>query len=1080
MTRTRLIMVVAVLAVALLPLTVSAQLVSRGSIQGTVLDSTGAVVPGAKITITSSFGSREATTNEQGEFLFLALEPGKYTVRVEKPGFKIAEAKDVNVRLNERANATVTLEPGAISSVVEVTDIAIGIDPTTTTSGGSITAQLFQNVPVGRNITDIPYLVSGVNDSLGVGTANPSIGGATGFENLYIVNGVNITNAGYGAIGTYSNVFGSLGSGVQFDFVKEVQVKTSGFEAQYGQALGGVVNMNTKSGGNATHGGGYFYMAPSALEATRRQANDVRFNRGMETVGVANYDVGGDIGGYLVKDRVFWYGGLNYVWGRQTLRAPANFLARAAFGEVDQSAKIFNYSAKLNINLDKSSKHQFEFSIFGDPSNNPFGPNRPAGSLGGGALQSDFADRQFSKLEYGSRNWTLRYNGAFTNSWLVNGSFNWAHNEFTESGFPNFYGVQDRTEALPTTANSVGDGQPTPGTSRGLNNIGGIGFFENNIGDNKQWAFNGTNIFKAFGGHEVGYGLQFEDVDFAWEHARSGPDWNVPCVAFDGSAIAGITPSDCNRPVFGAQLRLRTGGPAGFRLQQIRGAFTGRTGTTQTKYGALYLQDAWSINKWITLKLGVRVERQRISGENIGYTFSPNWAPRLGVIVDPWGDRKTKIFFNFGRFFEKVPQDLAVRSLSEERSYISYFFAVTNPTSANPLWNNNAVGGATAGCPAGATLAACLNNPANWLLNQAHTLTNTPVFSGGVTNFVPGTKLQYQDEYVVGFEREFRGGIVVGARYVDRRVQRVLEDVAALTVGGANTGVDILGNPLHQDFLLGNPSRGLDAFANTLCVDPNENPTIEDNNPNSANFALGCLVSGYAPGGGAAGSDGLPDGFPNAVRRYRAFEFTIEKRFTKNWQFAGNWRIAKLDGNYEGLFRNDNGQTDPNISSLFDFPFSNNLGDQFTPGVLPTDRRHITNLHASYLFDSGFNLGVGWRLQSGYPVDRLRAHPAYLNQGEVPVGGRGSEGRTPVTSTIDAHADYTWKMSDRFRMKLVADVFNLWNARRLNRIDRFEDTGFVSGQAPALAPNVDFLKPNGAPNAYQRPLNMRLAVRFEF
>jgi hypothetical protein len=791
--------------------------------------------------------------------------------------------------------------------------------------------------------------------------------------------------------------------------------------------------------------------------------------------------VGGDVGGYVVKDRIFWYGGLNYVWNNNIWQGPSNF-GSFALGEVDNKARILNYSGKLNINLDQSSRHQFEFSIFGDPANNPLGVNR--------TLLTDFADRQLSKLEYGSRNWTLRYNGAVTDSWLINGSFNWAFNKFEESGFPDIYGVQDRTEALSTTANTVGDGSPTPATSRGLNNVGGIGFFENNEGNNKQWAFNGTNIFKAWGGHEIGYGMQLEDIDFDWEHARSGPDWNVPCVAFDGSAIPGITPSDCNRPVFGAQLRLRTGGPAGFRFQQIRGAFTGRTGTTNTWYGALYAQDSWSMNKWITLKLGVRVERQRIEGAISGYTFSPNWAPRVGFIVDPWADRKTKIFFNFGRFFEKVPQDLAVRSLSEERSYISYFFAVTNPTSADPLWNSTV--NPTAGCSATASLASCLHNPANWLLDQAHTLNLTPVFSGGVTNFVPGAKQQYQDEYVVGFEREFKGGVIIGARYVDRRVQRVLEDVAALTVGGANTGVDFFGNPLHQDFLLGNPSRNLDAFQNTLCFDglavTTEDPTQEDTDPNSPTFTLGCLASGagsaagsgYAPNGGSAGPDGLPDGFPDAVRHYRAFEFSLEKRFAKNWQLAGNWRISKLEGNYEGLFRNDNGQTDPNISSLFDFPFSNNLGDQFTPGVLPTDRRHITNLHASYLFDSGFNLGVGWRLQSGYPVDRLRAHPSYLNQGEVPVGGRGAEGRTPVTSTIDAHADYTWKMSDRFRVKLVADIFNLWNARRLNRIDRFEDTGFVSGQVPALAPNEDFLKPLNVANAYQRPLYARFAMRFEF
>ncbi len=1066
----------------------SAQLFSKGSISGTVMDSTGAVVPDAKVTVTSAAGSRDTTSGPDGSFVILAVEPGKYTVKVEKDGFKTAEAKDVDVRLNERANIQIKLEPGALTQTVEVTEASIGVDPSTTTSGGSITSSIFTSAPVGRNITDIPYLVAGVNDSLGVGQANPSISGATGFENLYIVNGVNITNAGYGAIGTYSNVFGSLGSGVQFDFVKEVQVKTSGFEAQYGQALGGVVNMITKGGSNALHGGAYFYLAPQQLEAQRRQPNVQRFNRGTEQIGQSNFDFGGEVGGYLVKDRVFWYGGYNAVWNTAHNQGPANFRSSTLLGVQDITARINNYSGKLNANLDAAQKHQLEFSIFGDPSSQDFGPNR--------SLVTDFPDRAFSRLEYGSRNFMVRYNGNLTNSWLLNASWSLAHNEFTEGGFPDIFGVQDRTEALSATVNSVGDGLPAATTSRGLNNIGGIGFYENNDADNRQFAFNGTNLFRAWGNHQVDYGLQYEDIDFAWFHERSGPDWALLCTRFDGTPVLGITPTDCNRMQFGAQLRLRTGGPAGFRLQQTRGALTGRSGNTETKYGAIYLQDAWQMTKHITLKLGVRVERQHLIGELADYTFAPNWAPRLGIIVDPWADRKTKIFFNFGRFFEKVPQDLAVRSQSEEIQYISQFFTVTNPTSANPLWNSTV--NPTPGCSATDTLAACLNNPANWLLNQAHNITGVAFFSGGVTNFVPGTKQQYQDEYVAGFEREFRGGILVSARYLDRRVQRVLEDVAALTVGGGNTGVDAFGVEIHQTFLMGNPSRSLDAFVNTLCFDAatnsvtSEDPTLEDTDPNSATFTLGCLnsantnflfngnFSGYNPGAGNPGPDGLADGFPNVIRRYRAFEFTVEKRFTKNWQLLANWRVSKLDGNYEGLFRNDNGQTDPNITSLFDFPFSNNLGDQFNPGVLPTDRRHITNIYASYLFENGFNLGAGWRLQSGYPVDRLRSHPAYLNQGEVPVGGRGSEGRTPVTGTIDAHADYTWKMTERYRVKFAMDIFNLFNAKRLNRIDRFEDTGFVSGQFPALAPNEDFLKATAAPNAFQRPIYARFSVRMEF
>jgi hypothetical protein len=1066
------------------------------------------VIPGAKVTATSSFGSREITTNDAGKFLLLALEPGVYSLKVEVSGFKAAEVKDVGVRLNERSTLTITLEPGAVTETIEVTGTAAGVDLSTTTTGANISSSIYEQAPVGRNISEVLYIAPGANDSLGVGRANPSISGATGFENMYIVNGVNITNSGYGAIGTYSNVYGSLGSGVQFDFVKEVQVKTAGFEAQYGQALGGVVNFITKSGGNEYHGGAYAYFAPDWLEADRRQPNDLRFNRGQETVGQANYDFGGEVGGYVYKDRLFWYGGYNYVLGRSFDRSPDNFRG-IELGKEEVRTRIHNYSIKVNANITADQNHQIEYSLFGDPSTQPLGPNRQVAGRGfnGGTLQSDFPERALSALDYGSRNMTLRYNGVIRPSWLINASWGWSHNEFTEKSFPSIFQVEDRTEATIGGVNPVGDGLPTAATSRGINQVGGIGFFENNDADNFQWAVNGTNTFRVLGSHQVDYGFQYEDIDYAWFHARSGPDWIQPCFDYLGNPVSFADVNEngvlneladgCGATVFGAAMRLRLGGPAGFRFQQTRGAYGGRDGSTSTKYGAIYGQDAWSFNKYITLKAGLRWEQQKIAGEGLAgegvhYSFTGNWAPRVGLIVDPTGNRRTKIFFNYGRFFEKVPQDLAVRSLSNELQYINWFFAITNPFSADAAFNSAL--NPTPGCPATtpmtlAGLQSCLHNPDNWILNQAHNLSTSPIFAGGVTGFIPGTKNQMQDEFVFGVEHEFRGGILVSGRYIDRRIKRIVEDVAGVTVGAVNDGVGCVDPPactmfaeIHQVYLLGNPSASLDAFVNTLCVDSTEDPTVEDDDPNSATFTLGCLGSGYLATSGEVDldGDGLPDGFPNPVRKYRAFELQVEKRFTKNWQLLANWRVADLEGNYEGLFRNDNAQTDPNITSLFDFVGSTSLGDQFTPGKLPTDRKHVANVYASYLFDLGLNVGVGWRLQTGYPIDRLGAHPAYLNQGEVPQGGRGAAGRSPITSQIDFHGDYTWKVTERYRVKFVADLFNLFNMRRVQRVDRFTDTGFLSGVTPPIQTNVDFLLPTAARDAYQRPFFARFAVRFEF
>src|SRR6266849_8199748 len=146
-----------VLAVVLaFPLALAAQNVARGSIGGTIYDTSGGIVPDAKLTLTSEYGVREGKSNPDGTFVFSSLETGKYTLRVEYTNFKVTEIKDINVRLNERTTVDVKLEAGAITQTITVTEASIGLDTTTTTSGGTISADLFKNAPVGRNIMDIP------------------------------------------------------------------------------------------------------------------------------------------------------------------------------------------------------------------------------------------------------------------------------------------------------------------------------------------------------------------------------------------------------------------------------------------------------------------------------------------------------------------------------------------------------------------------------------------------------------------------------------------------------------------------------------------------------------------------------------------------------------------------------------------------------------------------------------------------------------------------------------------------------------------------------------------------------------
>jgi hypothetical protein len=359
------------------------------------------------------------------------------------------------------------------------------------------------------------------------------------------------------------------------------------------------------------------------------------------------------------------------------------------------------------------------------------------------------------------------------------------------------------------------------------------------------------------------------------------------------------------------------------------------------------------------------------------------------------------------------------------------------------------------------------------------------------TGFAPGAKLQYQDEFLVGFEREVKGGIILSARYIDRRLKRNLEDVAGLSPESALCC-------FAQNYYIGNPGRTTDYFVNenpqlytsggavpAACDPTTVNDPIQDANGNT--YLPGQALC-YAPSftdpatgdvlfGGEPIPDGKPDGFPDPVRNYQGVEIEVNKSFSKGWMMRANYRIARNYGNYEGAFRNDNGQTDPNISSLFDFTqgVAGMLGDQFKPGSLPTDRRHTVNGSFSYTFPGGraknLTLGTIIRVQSGSPISVLANHPAYQNAGEVPLGGRGILGRTPFSGTVDLHADYPFQITENSKLRFATDLFNVSNSKPVFSVDQNRDISLGLANS-----NPDFRNPL----TFQAPFYARFSVRWEF
>jgi hypothetical protein len=972
------------LAVLVLALSVGvafAQETTSGSITGKVVDAQGLVLPGVTVTITSSQGTKTFVTDSTGRFFAPYLTPGTYTVTFQLQGFSTVVKDDIAVRLGQRIEVPATMQVGKVSENVTVKAGAPVVNTSSTTVGTNLDTSELNRLPVARTFTSALYLAPGVSTSGGAGHANPSISGGSGLENEYVVDGINTTNVGYGAVGSYSIVFGSLGTGVPFDFLKEIQVKTGGFDAEYGEATGGVVNVVTKSGSNLFRGSLFGYTRPSALEGTFTPIKTINATRpeAVNTVSTTDGDGGIELGGPVLHNKLFFFGAVDPQYQRTTLVAPKGF-PLASMGNVNRNRRVTPYAAKATWQL--TSTQRIDASFFGDPSHGDTGPQRRTSLL-------NTTTSAFSSLDYGGNNQTVKYEGVLTPSWLVEASVSRAANSITETPSVDAWRVTD-TRVTPNIR------------------TGGVGYYEvGNNGVNLQYDVKSTNIFDWAGNHQIRYGLGFEDISYDNTFNYSGPTFTLP----DGTQTAtGATVNILADPVYGQIYRV------------TRAGITNLANTRQ-HYLDFFVEDTYQIGNHLTIKPGIRYEQQRLIGNQESFTWKNNWAPRIGAIYDPTGTGRMKIFGNFGRFYAKVPNDLAARAMSAEPSVslVDYF----DPQLTQPVPNGVLAAGAT-----------------------SHYVTNAL----SATTIDPNSKSSYLDEWVGGFQYELGNDWALGVSYTRRRFGRILEDVGTLPM---------------VDYYLGNVPGA-----------------------NSVEYFL----TNPGPNTPVVGTQGYPISFENAIHDYDAVEVTANKHFSHNWALQASYRWSRLYGTYEGFYRNDNGQSDPAITSLDDFPTNDPTytaigtpmfgfqGDirylgALGAGPLPEDIPNQVKVYGNYDFDMGLNLGAGLVVSQGTPLTALAANPVYDNAGEIPTTPRGAgfttvdgfKTRTPVLSTVDFHAGYPLKLGGDRRLVLMADVFNLFNRQTVTAYDNFTQSSFDVS-------NPDF----GKIIAYQLPIEVRFGARFQF
>ena len=215
--------VVMVVMLMALPLYAQQNTTVTGGLNGNVTDSTGAAVAGATVTITGPQGTRVTTTTEMGHYSMGGMVPGFYDVSVEKTGFKKVQSKHNEVVVNSSSMLNLTLSVGNAEETVQVSANAVSIDTESTAIDANLTDTFYNSVPMPRAVSAIFYAapgvaggqVAGTANQTGPGASNPSIGGSTGLENLYVVDGVTITDQAYGSLGTYNSIPWFAGHGHQ-------------------------------------------------------------------------------------------------------------------------------------------------------------------------------------------------------------------------------------------------------------------------------------------------------------------------------------------------------------------------------------------------------------------------------------------------------------------------------------------------------------------------------------------------------------------------------------------------------------------------------------------------------------------------------------------------------------------------------------------------------------------------------------------------------------------------------------------------------------------------------------------------
>jgi hypothetical protein len=450
-----------------------------GALQGRVLASDGAPLQGVVVTVSGPFlqGTRTATTDARGYFQLRALPPGGYDVRLALIGYRPVVVRDAAVELGRTTgleSLVMTPQPLVLEPLV-VTARAISIDPVHTTVGGTLDAVDYAGLPVDRDYKSLIGVLPHANESTRGDAVN--VGGSTGLENVYYIDGVNVTDTRTAERAT----------SLPYNFVRTVEVKTGGYEAMYGRSLGAVVNAITYSGTNDFEASAFGFVQPEALALSPRVAPQITQSSAV------SYDVGARIGGPIVRDRLWYSGAVNPRVDRVDKEI-------TGLGFFPDRTRALRFAGKLSWRASASTG--LELSLFGDPTTRD-----AVDPLPGGYTSVASADALLNRQVSGGVIGSLRATAMPSPSVLLEASVARQWDRYRVDGAT----AQGQSEELfmDNVTQSLG---------------GGYGAYQHDHRDRTSLMLRGT---LTLGAHTVVVGAEYEDALVATEFSGTGLGWVV-------------------------------------------------------------------------------------------------------------------------------------------------------------------------------------------------------------------------------------------------------------------------------------------------------------------------------------------------------------------------------------------------------------------------------------------------------------------------------------------------------------------------------------------------------------------------